>query len=69
MTYNKVVNLVHFCFVDILLPQFLADSLINTLNLNVGHLQVRFGLINALVRYYCWHILVGEVIKCIGHDG
>ena len=44
MTYNKFIDIVHLYFVEILFPQFLVDSFINTLLFNVGHLQFRFGL-------------------------
>ena len=59
MTYNKVVDLVHVCFVDILLPQFLTDSLFNSLLSKVGRLHVRFGTLNTRVRDDCWHLWVG----------
>ena len=50
LTYNKVVHVVHVYFVDILLPHFLMDILINSLIFKVGHLHVRFGMIDTLVR-------------------
>ena len=53
LNYNKVVDLVHVCFVDILLPQFLTDGLINTLIFEVGHLHARFGMLGARGRDDC----------------
>ena len=43
LIYNKIVDLVHVCFVHILLTQFLMDGLINIILLEVGHLYVHYG--------------------------
>ena len=43
-------------FVDILLPHFLTDSLVNSLIFKVGHLHVCFWKLNDRFRDDCWHI-------------
>ena len=58
----------HICFVDILLPYFLMDGLVNNLIFEVGHLHIHFGMFGARVRYDCWNIWVGEGSRCLGHD-
>ena len=58
----------HVCFVDTLLPQFLMDSLVNSLIFEVFHLDIRFGTLGAHVKDDCWHIWVGEGSRCLGHD-
>ena len=50
MTYNKVVGIVYVYFVDILLPQFLTDSLINIILFEVGHIHVIFETLDARIR-------------------
>ena len=69
MTYNKVIYIVHFYFLVILLPQFLADILINTLLFNVGHICVIIGTIGVHVWDGCWHLQVEEDCQCLVHDG
>ena len=59
----------HVYLLDILLPQFLTHSLINTLIFEVGHIHVRFGTLNACVRDDCWHLWVREGSRYLGHDG
>ena len=68
---NKVVDIVNVCFVEIFLPQFLTNSLINTLIFEVGHLHDHFGMLDAGVTDDCWDfwIWVGEGGQGIGHDG
>ena len=68
-TYNKVVDILHVCFVYILIPQFLTDSPVNSLLFEVGNLHVRFGTLGARGRDDFWNIWVGEGSQCIGHDG
>ena len=53
MTQNKIVDLVHVSFIQILLPQFLMYSLINMNFFGVGHFYVYLGTIGARVRDYC----------------
>ena len=50
------VYLVHLCFVDILIPQFMTDNLINNILIKVGHLHVYFGMIEDHVKDDCWYI-------------
>ena len=54
---------------DIIMPQFMMDSLANTILFVVGHLHVRFGTLNAWVRDDFWHLWVREGRQCLGHDG
>ena len=54
---------------DIIMPQFMMDSLANTILFVVGHLHVHFGTLNAWVRGDCWHLWVRKVFRCLGHDG
>ena len=41
------------CFVDIILPQFLTDIIVNTIILEVGYPHARFETLDELVRNYC----------------
>ena len=59
----------HVCFVDILLPRFLANILVNTLIFEVGHLHIHFGTLDVRVRGDCCHLWVGGGIRGIGHYG
>ena len=55
-------------FVDILIPQFLTDSLVNSIIFKVGHLHVRFWTLHDCVRGDCWHLWIGEGLQYLGHD-
>ena len=68
MTYNKVVDIVHVCFADILLPQFLTSSLINSFLFEVGRLHFRFWTLGTRVRDDRWHLWIWKGIWCLGHD-
>ena len=59
----------HVYFVDILIPQFLKDGLVNTILLKLGHLYVHFVTFGDRVRDDCWHIWVGEGSWCLSHYG
>ena len=69
LTYNKFVDIVHVCFVDILLPQFLMDILIDTLLFEVVHLCVCVGILKSYVRDDYWHLWFGGGIWGLSHDG
>ena len=54
MTNNKIVYLVYVGFIHIFLNQFLMDGLVNVLPLEVYHLFVCLGKLDACVRHdYC----------------
>ena len=69
MIYNKIVDIVHVCFLHILLPQFLTDGLVNIIIFEVGRVYFRFGTLDARVRDGFWHLWIGEGSRCLGHDG
>ena len=58
----------HVGFMQIFLPQFLIDGLVDVLVFEVGHICVPIGTIDACVRDDFWHIWVKEGLWCIGHD-
>ena len=58
----------HVSFIQILLPQFLMDSLVNILPFKLCHLSVRLGTLGTHVRDDCWNLWVGEGCRYLGHD-
>ena len=54
---------------NILLPQFLTDSLVNIILLKVCHFSIFLGTLSTCVRDDCWHISVRESCRCLGHYG
>ena len=59
----------HVCFVEILIPRFQTDSLVDTVLFEVDYIHARFGTFDARVRGDCWHLWVGEGSQYLIHDG
>ena len=67
--HNKIVDITCVGFIQTFLPQFLMDGLTDVLLFKVGHIFNSLGMIDTRVWDYCWHLQVGEVLRCLGHDG
>ena len=68
MNHNKIVDLVHICFINILLTQFLTDGLINIILFKVGHLCICLGTLGNRVRDDRWYLWVREGFQCLGNN-
>ena len=69
LTHNKIVDLLHVCFIHTLLSQSLTNSLVNILLFEVVHFFVCLGTLNARVRDYLWNLWFRKVFWCLGNDG
>ena len=58
----------HVCFLDILIPRFQVESIVDTIIFKVDHIHARSGTFYARVRGDCWHIWVGEGSQYLIHD-
>ena len=67
MAHNEIVYLVYVLFVDIFLPQILADGLIDIIFLEVGHLSIYFWALGAQISDGR-HLWVEEGGRSFNHD-
>ena len=68
MNHKNIVDNVHVGFINIFLPQFLTDGIIDVLLFEVGHIYVSLGMIDTRVWDDYWHIGFREGLRCLDHD-
>ena len=68
LAHNQIVYLVNVWFLYIILPQILADGLINAIFFEVGHLLICFWALGAQISD-SWHLWVGKGGCSFSHDG